>query len=197
MQSHTDSTQKREINTRILITIIGAFIHTLIAFITANHTKIDYNRNSQHDYVFDFLMNLLYFTTIDATLVVLNVSRSGIRIWHWKINSVFAVSVIIFYFSDDKLMHYGLFLLVLIFAYLKLENEKVVCKVGLSKYMKSSTSDYHDISIKRNYKYVVLTLIEAALIYYHKVFILSPLLFVIIDAVHNRLTQTPRTKLNI
>ena len=185
---------------RVFCVLCGFIIHTVIAIITFNHVKDDFSGSYQlsPDYFLDLILDILYLTVIDATLGVCQLSRSGVRIWHWKINTVIAVSLIIGYFSNAKFLHSVLLIIGMLYIYYRLgKAEKKVYKVGLSKYMKSSNdADYLDISIQRNAKYVLITIVEAVLIYSHKVFFLSPLLFVIIDAVWNRVAAQPRTKLS-
>lgn len=182
---------------RLAFVAFGFIVHSLIAIVVHRHTSTDLSFvKGQHDKI-DFALSLAYYTAVDATLAVCQLSRSGVRIWHWKINTVIVVGALIFCFSTNPAVHTTAFAAVLAFAYQRLAGaEKLVRRVGLSKYMKDATPDYHDTSLRSNYKYVLLTATEAVLIYRHCVFFLSPIIFVIVDALWNRFTAKPRTKLS-
>ena len=179
-----------------LCVITGSIIHTLIAVVTFNHSKADFYKygiaDLDQDTFLDVTLNILYLMTIDATLTTLQLSRSGVRVWHWKINTVILIISLINYFSNNKILHTLLFMIAMSFAYNKLKKEKAVFRVGLSKYMKHADDDYIDVSVGRNYKYLLITLGEFYLIYNHYIFFLSPILVVIFDA----FTKSPRTKLS-
>ena len=184
---------------RIVCVVFGIIIHSVIAVVTFGATKdyFDaYHVIADSDPLFDFLFSILYFTAIDATLGVLQLNRSGVRLWHWKINTVIASGLLILYFSNNIMVHSVMCLAVFAWANRKLQCEKAVSRVGLSKYIKNPSEDYCDISFARNYKYIVITLMEIFLVSVGCISFVSPLLFVVGDAAHNRLTQTPRTKIS-
>lgn len=181
---------------------IGIVIHTLIAYYTYHYTKnvLQFtnsvtDENGYPDLMMEVILNILYYVVIDATFVIFTVNRSGVRVWHWKISTVMLVSLLTYYFSSNLLLHGSICLILFIGAYYRLTKEKMVVKVGLSKYVKGN-ADYGDISFMRNIRYVLLTFAEFFLIYHHKMCFLSPLIFVIIDAVVNRITGFKRTKLS-
>ena len=146
----------------------------MIAITVHLYTKDSYGLTDAN-YVIDVIMNILYFTAIDATLSVCQFNRSGVRVWHWKINLVVLASALM-YFSNNPVLHYGLFIILMMYIYNKLKAEKKCFKVGLQKYMKSGNEDYHDLTIKRNYKYVLITIIEAITIYYHFISFITSLI---------------------
>eukprot|EP01084_Bolivina_argentea_P060046 109697_1 len=175
---------------RAVAVLFGFIIHTSIALVTHIYTEQDYGQSVGNIYM-DFMMNILYFTVIDSTLCVFKINRSSVRIWHWKISTVIMVSSLILYFSNNKSIHFILFSLLMAWAYKKLQTESKCFKVGLEKYVKKANSDYYNITFIRNFKYVLITLAEIVAIYYHYTYFFSPLLFVILDAILNRIINKP------
>ena len=199
--SHATCSQK-EATARYFWMIIGGFIHTMIALTTYNHTK-----NStlgdfiklERDVYFDLMVDILYCVVIDASFGILLFNRSGVRIWHWKINATITAILLIWYFSNNKLFHFIIFLIILSSVYYSLNKcEKAIYKVGLSKYLKKKEfdPDYYDVGISRNLQYVLVTLTEAFFIYNHLLWFFSPLLFVVGDALVHRIAKRPRTKIS-
>ena len=182
------------------VVLAGFILHTAIALLVFFHTRADFQLLQQlPSRTHDIMMQLIYIIVIDATVAVFTVSRSGVRIWHWKVNTaVVAPCLIYFYASPEQMPYYALmFVATMIFAYIRLQKEGDVFPVGLSKYIKGEgDSDYFDLTVDRNAKYLLIGAVEAMCIYHHKVNYFSPLLFVLADAVWNRATNEPRTKLS-
>ncbi|CAB9523996.1 expressed unknown protein [Seminavis robusta] len=182
-----------------LLLAFGVGMHTLIAYGTFSFSreKLSSYVTIESSYQFDIIINVLYMVAIDAVLSILQLDRNSIRQWHWKINTTLSVTLLIYQFGGDyKISSSVIFALLMAGIYYRFKDaNQTAYLVGLVKYLKGG-DDYNDITIGRNFKYFLLTVCEVIVIYNGYFFFLSPLLFVIIDAVWNRVTGVPRTKIS-
>ena len=179
--------------------LIAFILHTAIAFLVFFHTRADFQLLQQlPSKTHDVMMQLIYYIVVDAAVTVFTVSRSGVRTWHWKVNMAIVIPCLIyFYASPEQMPYYALMYVVsMIFVYIRLQREGEVYPVGLSKYIKGEGDlGYFDLSVDRNAKTLLIWAVEAMCIYHHKVNYFIPLLFVLVDALWNRATSH-RTKLS-
>jgi len=174
-------------------------VHIAIATVVYVYTHEDLALMSP-TLAFDVMMHVVYCSVIDGILVLLSVDRASVRQWHWKVNTITLIFLLIMVFSDHKVKYLVCLLLPLVsLVFYWFREKRSIYLIGLAKYTKSGNEEnYESISSERNVKYFVVTMLEVIYIWQGKMrgslFFLSPLLFVLVDAVLNKLTNTSRTK---
>lgn len=172
---------------------VATVIHSAIAYAVYSYS-LPYCKKFAGDYYSEGLLTVLALLVIDGVLVLFKVNRDAVRAWHWKINSLVGLTALIVYASGNPVRDIALVMIpVYSFVYYRFYQEKQVARVGIEKYI-NSDPDYDNLTVGRNIKYPLITLVEGYFIYNGWIFFFSGFLFVMLDALWNRLSGIPRTK---
>ncbi|KAJ9458228.1 hypothetical protein DIPPA_06744 [Diplonema papillatum] len=186
-------------NPQTTVLIVGC-IHTVVAFVTFMYVRKDFDDlKPAPSYALDLMFQVLYAMTIDAVCVVFVASRSGVRAWHWKINTGILIPCLCFFFVTTTpamiISVVGYFVLMK-FVYKKVAKEADVYPVGLSKYIKGGDEGLVDLRWSGFRRCMVVTLAEAVTTSLHMVCFLSPVIFFILHSAYVQMVGITRSKLS-
>ncbi|KAJ9443850.1 hypothetical protein DIPPA_27119 [Diplonema papillatum] len=186
-------------NPQTTVAILGC-IHTVIAVITFLHVREDFdNLKPPASYSLDLMFQVLYAMTIDAVCVIFVASRSGVRAWHWKVNTGLLIPCLCFFFVTTTpaiiLSVVGYFA-IMRFVYKKIAKEADVHPVGLSKYIKGGDAGLVDLRWSGFRRCMVVTLAEAVTTSLHMVCFMSPVIFFILHSAYVQMVGITRSKLS-